>query len=219
MIKRSEKTLRGGVGLFFFTFLQSEARHELPEDIKDAFAAAKGDVTAFERIVRKYEKYVCTTVFGVLRHREDSFDVAQEVFLKLYHSIGSFKGDSSFSSWLYRIAKNTALDHLRREKKRRTVSLTSENDDGEEVILDIPDESVGASPEKALLTKERVAILYEALDKLSDEHREIITLRDINGYTYEEVAQMLDIEIGTVKSRLFRAREQLKKILEQKNYF
>ena len=192
---------------------------DLPEDTRDAYRAAAGDIAAFEKLVRKYEKYVCTAVYAVVRNHDDSFDVAQEVFLKLYHNIGTFKGESSFSSWLYRIAKNTALDFLRRQKNHQTVSLSAENDDGEEVVLDIPDTSEAVSPEKAALASERREILYAALNELRPEHREILVLRDIEGYSYEEVGSMLSLEAGTVKSRLFRAREALRKILEEKKYF
>ena len=132
---------------------------------------------------------------------------------------GSFKGESSFSSWLYRIAKNAALDYLRREKKNRTVSLDAENEDGEKYIADIPDSSGKNDPEKATLDAEKRTLLYAALEELSDEHKEILLLRDINGYTYEEVGDRLGLEPGTVKSRLFRAREALRKKLEEKNYF
>ncbi len=191
----------------------------LPEDTRDAYLAADGDTAAFERLVRKYEKYVCTAVYSVVRNYDDSFDVSQEVFLKLYHCIGSFKGESSFSSWLYRIAKNAALDYLRREKKNRTVSLDAENEDGEKYIADIPDSSGKNDPEKATLDAEKRTLLYAALEELSDEHKEILLLRDINGYTYEEVGERLGLEPGTVKSRLFRAREALRKKLEEKNYF
>ena len=191
----------------------------LPEDTRDAYLAADGDTAAFERLVLKYEKYVCTAVYSVVRNYDDSFDVSQEVFLKLYHCIGSFKGESSFSSWLYRIAKNAALDYLRREKKNRTVSLDAENEDGEKYIADIPDSSGKNDPEKAALDAEKRTLLYAALEELSDEHKEILLLRDINGYTYEEVGERLGLEPGTVKSRLFRAREALRKKLEEKNYF
>ena len=192
----------------------------LPEDTADAYKAADGDTAAFERLVRKYEKYVCTTVYSVVRNYDDSFDVAQEVFLKLYHSIGSFKGESSFSSWLYRIAKNTALDFLRKEKNNKgNVSLYIENSDGEENELEIPDTSVSSSPEQTAIKNEAKDIIYSALDEISEEHKEIIILRDIDGYTYEEISEIIGLEYGTVKSRLFRAREALRKKLLEKNYF
>ena len=188
-------------------------------DAQNAFKAAGGDTAAFEALVRKYEKFVCTTVYAVVQNYDDSFDVAQEVFLKLYHSIGSFRGESSFSSWLYRIARNTALDFVRRESARRTVSLNAENEDGDSLLADIPDTSDAANPEKVVLTNERKQLLYAAIESLSDEHREILLLRDIEGYTYEQIAEMLLLEVGTVKSRLFRAREALRKILAKNNYF
>ena len=205
---------------FFKKNKTAEFPVDLPEDTADAYKAADGDTAAFERLVRKYEKYVCTTVYSVVRNYDDSFDVAQEVFLKLYHNIGSFKGESSFSSWLYRIAKNTALDFLRKDKKNKNnVSLYTENSDGEETVMDIPDTSVSSSPEQTAVKNEAKEILYSALDEISDEHKEIIILRDVDGYTYEEIAEMLGLEYGTVKSRLFRAREALRKKLLEKNYF
>ena len=99
------------------------------------------------------------------------------------------------------------------------VVYDAENEDGEKTVADIPDTSGKNDPEKALLHTERKTILYEALDELSDEHKEILLLRDINGYSYEEVGERLGLEAGTVKSRLFRAREALRKKLEEKNYF
>ena len=192
----------------------------LSEDFVDAKNAAKGDIASFEKLVRKYEKFVCTTIFSVVRNYDDALDVSQEVFLKLYHNIGSFKGESSFSSWLYRIAKNSALDFLRKQKNtRQNVSLVTESSDGEEVQLEIADTSEKSSPESRILKKEQKEILYAALDDLSDEHREIIILRDIEGYAYEQITEILKLEHGTVKSRLFRARENLRKILLEKNYF
>ncbi len=189
-----------------------------PEDFALAQKASGGDVSAFEKIVRKYEKYVCAVVFSVLKNREDAFDASQEVFLKLYHSIGTFKGESSFSSWLYRIARNCALDFVRKNKNK-PLSLTVGEDENDAKELDVSDTSDKNSPEKSLINKERREILYDAIESLSDEHREIIILRDINGYTYSEISDMLSIEEGTVKSRLFRARRALKEILSSKKYF
>lgn len=204
----------------FFSKCDGLPEDELPEDTLNAFKAAKGDTAAFEILVRKYEKYVCTAVYSVVRNYDDSFDVAQEVFLKLYHNIGTFKGDSSFSSWLYRIAKNTALDFLRREKKSRSnVSLAAENEDGEEVELPIPDTSDKNNPESHTLNRERQDIIYEALNEITEQHKEVLVLRDIDGYTYEEIGKMLSLEAGTVKSRLFRAREALRNKLLEKRYF
>ena len=143
-------------------------------------------------------------------------DVSQEVFLKVYRSISSFKGDSAFSTWLYRIAKNTALDFVRK-RKQNTLSIDSSGEESDG--FDIADDATDSSPEKKILESERSAVLKKAISMLSYEHREIIILRDISDYSYEEIALRLGIEAGTVKSRLFRAREALRKILLKENYF
>lgn len=188
----------------------------LSEDTMLAFKAADGLDSAFESLVRKYEKLVSTCAYSIVGNTEDALDVSQETFLKVYKSIGSFKGESEFSTWIYRIAKNTALDFVRR-RKQNTVSIDSSGEENEG--FDIADESESASPEKKVLQKEKVQILRKAIDALSEEHREIIILRDMNDYSYEAIAESLGIETGTVKSRLFRAREQLRKILLKENYF
>ena len=188
----------------------------LPEDTLLAFKAADGDESAFEQLVRKYERLVTTCAYSVVGNQDDVMDVSQEVFLKVYRSIGTFKGDSEFSTWLYRIAKNTALDFVRK-RKQTTVSIDTSGEEGDG--FDIADENESSSPEKNALKKERAKILHEAIAKLSEEHREVIILRDLNDYSYDAIAESLGIEPGTVKSRLSRARESLRKILLKENYF
>lgn len=204
------------MGLFFRSAESKKSDETLPEETRLAFLAASGDEKAFETLMRKYEKFVSTCVYQVVGNPEDTLDVAQETFLKVYKSISSFKGESSFSSWLYRVAKNCAYDFVRK-KKLSSVSLDSTDDEG--VTMDIPDSDIKTRPEDLALRKEKQEMLWKAIEKLSDEHREVITLRDINDYTYEQIADMLSLEAGTVKSRLFRAREALKKILTKENYF
>ena len=188
----------------------------LPADTLLAFRAADGDEGAFSEIVTKYERLVSTCVFSVCADREDTLDISQEVFFKVYRNLSSFKGESEFSTWIYRVAKNCALDFVRK-KRVAVTSIDSSGEEGEG--FDIPDESPKNSPEAMVLEGEKSEILKKALDKLSDEHREIIILRDINEYSYEKISGMLEIEQGTVKSRIFRAREALKKILLKENYF
>lgn len=188
----------------------------LPEDTLNAFRAADGDSSAFEILVRKYEKLVSTCVYSIVSNPDDTLDVSQDVFLKVYKAIGTFKGDSEFSTWLYRIAKNTALDFVRK-RKQSTVSIDSSGEEGEG--FDLPDEHTSSNPEKSALQNEKIEKLRKAILLLSDEHREIIILRDLNDYSYEEIASKLEIEQGTVKSRLYRAREALRKILLKENYF
>ena len=167
----------------------------------------QGDVNAFEKLVLEYEKSVYAITQRMTGNAEDAADMTQETFIKAYNSLSSFRGDSKFSVWLYRIATNVCLDFLRSRSRKPTVSLSVEDDDGEEVELDIADES--QSPERLLergLTRDAVR---RGLNALSPEYRQILLLREIQGLSYEEIADVLRIEVGTVKSRIFRARKRL----------
>ena len=170
-------------------------------------AVLDGDVNAYEALVKKYEKNVYNLALRMTGNSEDAADMAQEAFIKAYNSLTTFRGDSKFSVWLYRIVSNVCLDFLRSRSRKQTVSLLTENDDGEEVELDIADET--HSPEKLLdrsLTRDAVR---RGLAALPPDHREILLLREIQGLSYEEIADVLGLEAGTVKSRIFRARKKL----------
>ena len=167
----------------------------------------QGDVNAFEKLVLEYEKSVYAITQRMTGNAEDAADMTQETFIKAYNSLSSFRGDSKFSVWLYRIATNVCLDFLRSRSRKPTVSLSVEDDDGEEVELDIADES--QSPERLLergLTRDAVR---RGLNALSPEYRQILLLREIQGLSYEEISDVLTLEVGTVKSRIFRARKRL----------
>lgn len=167
----------------------------------------KGDANAFEHLVHAYEKTVYNLALRTLGNREDAEDVTQEAFLKAYRSLDSFRGDSKFSVWLYRIVSNLCLDLLRSRQRKPTQSLTVEDDDGETGELEISDDHF--SPERLLdrkLTRESV---QRGLAALPDDARQILLLRELQGMSYEEIAQALDLEPGTVKSRIFRARKKL----------
>ena len=167
----------------------------------------QGDVNAFEKLVLEYEKSVYAITQRMTGNAEDAADMTQETFIKAYNSLSSFRGDSKFSVWLYRIATNVCLDFLRSRSRKPTVSLSVEDDDGEEVELDIADES--QSPERLLergLTRDAVR---RGLNALSPEYRQILLLREIQGLSYEEIADVLTLEVGTVKARIFRARKRL----------
>lgn len=166
-----------------------------------------GDANAFEKIVREYEKNVYSIALRMSGDREDALDISQEAFLKAYHSLRSFRGDSRFSVWLYRIVSNTCLDFLRERKRRAEVPLVREDGEGETEDAQIPDESL--SPETLLdrrLTREAVR---RGLQSLPEDQRKILLLREIQGFSYEEIGQILSLESGTVKSRIFRARKKL----------
>ena len=177
------------------------------------FAASGGDRNAFGELVRIYEKLVYNTIRAKVRSEEDALDISQEVFIKIWRALPNWRGECRFSTWIYKVSVNCCYDHLRKMPGRRTESLWVTDDDGEERELDIADETVDTSPEKSLDRSETVAAVRAAIAKLSDEQREIVILRDIDGHTYEEIAEMLDLEIGTVKSRLNRARANLREML------
>ena len=165
----------------------------------------RGDTDAFEALVAAYEKNVFNVALQMTGNREDAQDMTQEAFLKAYSSLSSFRGDSKFSSWLYRIVSNVCLDFKRRQGRRPSSSLTVEDDDGENVQLDIADES--QSPEALLERKMTREAVRAGLQQLPDEQRQILLLREIQGLSYEEIAEAMDLEPGTVKSRIFRARK------------
>lgn len=204
------------MGIVFGKSKKTDCKGDLPEDTRLAFEASKGDMKAFEALVLKYERLVSTCVYGVVSNTEDAMDVSQEVFLKVYNNISKFKGDSEFSTWLYRVAKNCAYDFVRK-KKHQTLSLDTSGEEGEG--FDLPDNDISSNPEKKFLQDEKTRLLRSCIDKLSKEHREVIILRDINNYSYDKISELLNIEQGTVKSRISRARDSLRKILEKENYF
>lgn len=167
----------------------------------------KGDINAYEQLVTEYEKSVYNLALRMTDNAEDAADMAQEAFIKAYNSLSSFRGDSKFSVWLYRIVSNVCLDFLRKQSRRPAVSLSVEDDDGEDVQLDVPDESM--SPEKQLERKLTRESVRKGLAQLPEDYRQILLLRELQGLSYDEIAQTLDIGVGTVKSRIFRAREKL----------
>ena len=166
-----------------------------------------GDTEAFSVLVAAYEKNVFNVALQMTGNREDAQDMGQEAFLKAYNSLPSFRGDSKFSSWLYRIVSNVCLDFKRRQSRRPSSSLTVEDDEGETLQLDIADES--QSPEALLERKLTREAVRRGLASLPDEQRQILLLREIQGLSYEEIAEAMDLEPGTVKSRIFRARKKL----------
>lgn len=166
-----------------------------------------GDVNAFELLLREYEKNVYNLALRMVKNPDDAADMTQEAFIKAYNSLSSFRGDSKFSVWLYRIVSNVCLDYLRSVSRHPSVSLSVENDEGEETELDIPDES--QSPEELLERKLTLESVRRGLDALPEDYRQILLLREIQGLSYDEISDILSLELGTVKSRIFRARKKL----------
>jgi RNA polymerase sigma-70 factor (ECF subfamily) len=168
-----------------------------------------GDVKAFESLVNQYQQRVANTVYSVLGRNCDVEDLAQEVFIKVYHSLKHLVLRGSFSSWLYRVTVNLCIDEIRRKKLRRFFSIETVSEDELDVHRHPP-----AEASAVLEGKELAQTIENAIGELKPEHRIVIVLRDVEGVSQDEMSEILNLPIGTVKSRIFRAREELRKKLE-----
>lgn len=178
-----------------------------------------GDADAFEPLVTANQSFVYSIALKMLTSPEDAFDASQEAFVKAFRSLRSFKGESSFSSWLYRITANICLDMMRKRRRRSIISLTcAETDDDSQLHeLELPDTRF--APETELERNELRRAIGRALATLPEEQRTILILRETGCMSYAEISSLLGIESGTVKSRLFRARARLAKILKEDGTF
>lgn len=176
----------------------------------------EGSTDAFESIVFKYEKMIYSLAYRMLNNREDASDVTQEVFLKLYKAMEKISQNKpNLKAWLYTVCYNTAIDEIRRKKGKDTLSTdTAMNDKDESFIQNI--ESKEPNPEEMLLKKEKSQILLEAINELSEQHKDLIILRDINSLSYNEIAEITNQSLGTVKSGISRARKNLRDILDKR---
>jgi RNA polymerase sigma-70 factor (ECF subfamily) len=170
----------------------------------------RGDAAAFAVLVRRYQDRLFNTVYRLIGNADDAQDVVQEAFLSAYQSLGGFKGDSLFFTWLYRIAVNTAISFKR--KQRVAVSLNGgvEGQNG----IEPADLSEASRPGHALEQLEQERRIQKALNRLSAEHRAVLILKDMEGQKYEQMAEILEVPIGTIRSRLHRARMELRDLLE-----
>ena len=179
-------------------------------------AVLDGDVNAFEALVLRYQKKVYNTVLRLAGDCAEAEDLSQEVFLKIFKGLSSFRGESSFSTYIYRVAANTAIDALRR-REAPTVSLSTENEEGEEFELALPD--AGPLSVEILESRERRQAIRAAIDALPEHHRAVIVLREMDGMSYQDIAQAMGLTEGTVKSRINRARGRLRQLLLEGNFF
>ena len=168
--------------------------------------AQAGDKRAFELLVIKYQRKVERLLSRIIRNQDEIQDVAQESFIKAYRALANFRGDSAFYTWLYRISVNTAKNYLVSQGRRAPTSTgyDAEEAEGFEDAVGLRD---NATPDALLMSKQIAEIVNATIDKLPEELRTAITLREIDGLSYEEIAQIMDCPIGTVRSRIFRARE------------
>ena len=186
------------------TVSTEERARERARDQAWVEAAQRGDRRAFGQLVEVYQRRVYALAFGIVRQRDDAWDVAQEAFVKAYRNLEAFNGEASFFTWLYRITTNLSIDHVRARKRKRTETM--------DAAPELP-AGQSADPDHALGRGELAQVLRAAMDQLSEKHRAIIVLREIEGLSYEEMAEVLGIRKGTVMSRLFHARQNLQELL------
>jgi RNA polymerase sigma-70 factor (ECF subfamily) len=170
--------------------------------------ARRGDLAAYDELVQRYQQRVYATVYHMTSNHEDANDLAQEAFIKAYQALKSFKGGSSFYTWVYRIAVNKTINFLKQRKNRTHLSLNdldfnAENDP--DLVALVSDKT----PRREANLTELQEKLNEAMQQLSEQHRLVVTLHDVQGLSHEEIAAIMECNIGTVRSRLFYARQQL----------
>ncbi len=180
--------------------------------------AARGDQDAFAQLLELHQNKVYGLTLRLSGSPEDAMELTQETFFNAWRGLPNFHFESKFSTWLYRLATNATIDFLRREKRRKSLTVTSLSaEDDPQRLLDIPDRRF--TPQDELERKEFQAAVRRGLAQLSDEHRRVLVLRELNGLSYAEIAQVLGIEEGTVKSRISRARLALREFLIQSGNF
>jgi RNA polymerase sigma factor RpoE len=174
--------------------------------------AQRGDLAAYDELVQRYQERIYATVYHMTSNHEDANDLTQETFIKAFRALKSFKGDSSFYTWIYRIAVNKTINFLKQRKNRVQMSLNdvdfnAENDP--DLVALVSDKN----PRRDLNLSELQEKLNDAMQKLSEHHRMVVTLHDVQGLSHEEIGKIMDCNIGTVRSRLFYARQQMQAYL------
>jgi RNA polymerase sigma-70 factor (ECF subfamily) len=177
-----------------------------PDDTRLVAAARQGDRDAFGILVERHQDRIFNSLLRVLGSRDDALDVVQDAMVQAFVKLDSFRGDAKFSTWLYRIAMNLALSYRRRHRPSVSVEELKQRV-GEEPVSELP------APDKNLMDQERAATVQQALAALEVQHCQILVLREMENCAYADIAQILELPVGTVRSRLFRARMQLKEKL------
>jgi RNA polymerase sigma-70 factor (ECF subfamily) len=193
----------------------SSSQGNLPNEEKALVRRAQnGDMSAYDDLVRRYQERIYATIYHMTSNHEDANDLAQETFIKAFQALKSFKGGSSFYTWVYRIAVNKTINFLKQRKNRAQMSLNDLDFNAEhdpDLVALISDKT----PRRDAGLAELQEKLNEAMQKLSDFHRLVVTLHDVQGLSHEEIAKIMDCNIGTVRSRLFYARQQLQAYLAE----
>ncbi|MEK6777755.1 MAG: sigma-70 family RNA polymerase sigma factor [bacterium] len=184
----------------------------MSEDLEWVRRSQDGDQEAFSELVRKYQKRVYYLAYGMTGNREDALDIAQEAFLKAFRSMKGFQGGGGFYTWIYRITYNQTIDFMRKEWRKKKLEYQDNQDltEKESPIMAVPSAS---NPGQDMAQKELNRVIMDAVQSLPEQHRSVILLREIEGLSYDEIAEMLRIRKGTVMSRLHYARQELQKVL------
>jgi RNA polymerase sigma-70 factor (ECF subfamily) len=188
-----------------------------PEERKLVEDARRGDANAFRALVQKNQRRAYAVALGMVHDPDDARDITQEAFLKVHKNLATFEGDAQFFTWLYRIVMNLAIDHLRKKRGEKvefddTLSHESDDDTG------IAPRRTGFDPAKALTDKELREKIRGALSKLSPVHRAVLVMREVDGLSYQEMAEQTGVSIGTIMSRLFHARKKMQKMLLEEGH-
>ncbi len=192
---------------------RGEPKVSEPEEESALVARARrGDLAAYDELIKRYQERIYATIYHMTSNHEDANDLAQESFIKAFQALKSFKGGSSFYTWLYRIAVNKTINFLKQRKNRQHLSL-NDLDFNTEHDPDLVALISEKTPRRDAGLTELQQKLNEALLKLSEPHRLVVVLHDVQGLSHEEIAKVMDCNIGTVRSRLFYARQQLQAIL------
>ncbi len=172
--------------------------------------ARRGDGRAFSMLIENHERFVFNVVYRITGNAEDARDVSQEAFIKAFKNFESYDESSAFSTWLYRIAVNTAIDYIRKRKKENSISF-------EDYIVDEKNQKGDSGIEEKVISKEGVKNIISAVNMLDDEFKTVIVLRDMEGMDYKEISDITGLPLGTVKSRLSRGRGKLRQMIEKFN--
>ena len=177
--------------------------------------ARNGDEAAFRDLMLRHQRRIFQLCFGMVRNPDDARDLTQETFVKVYRNLDKFEGNSAFYTWAYRIARNVTIDHLRRARRHRSVEYNDAigRDDDESIDDTFLSRPLNLNPARVVSRRELLDKINEAALSLSEIHREVITLREVEGLSYQEIADRLEISIGTVMSRLHHARRRMQEYL------
>ena len=208
--------LMGVVGLMGLGMVRGPLAADAPmtTDAEMVEAVQAGDATAYRGLVEKYQGRIYSVIYGMVRNREDATDLTQETFVKAFKNIKGFRAEAKFYTWVYRIGMNLTIDFIRR-RKRSPIAGADETIATRDADGGIDAAHTFHSPSKALERKQLYKAIMDALEQLPEAHKQVILLREVEGLSYREIADVLDIAEGTVMSRLFYARKKLQAMLKE----